>query len=329
MYDFSYMPQKRASYGNYFIINKSLTIETKIIGYKNQGECVLIFVRVDNGICFSALIDCYMTNSIDKVSEILDMYHVQNLNFLCWTHPDLDHSKGLKKVFEKYVDKKTQIWIPEGIEAHEIECSKEVQELFSMLKECVIDYSKGYSVYTASDVKELSCYDTYCFAKGLNEYVLSIMGYTPNSKLIRRQNYLNQFIKNDRSIFCVFRLGEVRIFLTGDIENQTIQMLPKGVDSHAHILKIPHHGSETSIEMIDVCSEGCDVACSTVYRMGKSRLPNDEVMKQYSLGSKLLYCTGGQDQEQEKYEYGIVTVYTDVLNNLYEVKMEGNARLLG
>ena len=71
MYDFSYMPQKRASYGNYFIINKSLTIETKIIGYKNQGECVLIFVRVDNGICFSALIDCYMTNSIDKVSKIL------------------------------------------------------------------------------------------------------------------------------------------------------------------------------------------------------------------------------------------------------------------
>lgn len=106
--------------------------------------------------------------------------------------------------------------------------------------------------------------------KGINEYPLRICVYAPNSKLIRKQNYMEKFIKNDRSIFCVLGLGDIRIFLTGDIENKTISMLPSGlIDTHAHILKIPHHGSDTSTEMLGVCSEGCEVACNTVYRAGK------------------------------------------------------------
>lgn len=330
MYEFLYAPQRSRSYKNNFIVKEKLTIETKIIGYKNQGECILIFIRVDDVISFSALIDCYMIASVDKISDILREYHVSKLNFLCWTHPDLDHSKGLNKIIEKYVNEKTQIWIPEGVEAHEVECSREVQKLFEKLKQCIVNNDSDYSVYSASDVKDLLCYETYCFTRnGLERYPLSIIGYAPNSKIIRKQTYLDNFIKNDRSIFCVLILGQVRIFLTGDIENSTIELLPIDIiENNAHIMKIPHHGSDTSTEMIEVCSGGCDVACSTVYRMGSSRLPLDEVMEQYSLTSEFLYCTGSKDKEKEQYEYGMVTVNTNVLDYTYFVETEGNAELV-
>lgn len=326
MYEISYSSSRSSRYHNYFTINEKLTIETKIIGYRNQGECILIFIRVDGVIAFSALTDCYMTASVDKISDILDEYHVSKLNFLCWTHPDFDHSRGMKKIIQKYVDENTQIWIPEGIESYSIKCSEKVRELFCELKECVVGYG-AYNVYTVSDKKDLLCYDTYCFAKGYEEYVLKITAYAPNSRLIRKQNYLDQFVKNNHSIFFILELGNVKIFLTGDIEDETIDKLPQGVSDYAHIIKIPHHGSDTSTRILETC-RASDVSCSTVYRVGKVNLPLQEVLGKYALNSDELYCTGSMDANKEQYEYGILTVYTDVLEERYTTAIEGNAELI-
>ena len=49
-------------------------------------------------------------------------------------------------------------------------------------------------------------YNSVCFQKDMNGYPLEIISYAPNSKIIRKQNYMDQFIKNDRSIFFVLAL---------------------------------------------------------------------------------------------------------------------------
>lgn len=186
-------------------VEKQLTIETYIIGYKNEGEAILFFIRADGGISFSGLVDCFQTDDIHKVKEILERNGIQSLDFLCWTHPDLDHSKGLKEMVEDYTSSKTCIWIPEGVDVKEITCSKEVQKLFVQLKEQTMD-SKA-NVYSASDRKDLLYYNSICFQKDTTMFPVEIISYAPNSKIIRRQNYIEKFIKNDRSIFFVTFVG--------------------------------------------------------------------------------------------------------------------------
>ncbi len=311
---------------NFFVSNE-LEIETVLIGYKNEGEAILFFVICDGKVSFSGLIDCYETSDNNKVNEILIEKKVNQLDFICWTHPDIDHSKGLKKIIDKFATENTSIWIPEGVEDCDIICSEEVKNFFNSLKELLKSRKSKYNVYSTSDKKELLYYDSRCFHKDAKKFPLELTSYSPNSCLIRKKTYCDSFKKNDRSIFFSLSLGKIVILFTGDIEDETIELLPNEfADRHIHILKIPHHGSETSTKFLNHIDK-CDIAFSTVYRKGKSNLPNELVMNNYKNKSELLYCTGNKDKEKEEKKYGIVKVITNVLKDEYEVYLDGNALL--
>ena len=179
---------KISRYKQVVYFEKDLCIETYVIGYKNEGESILFFVRADGGISFSGLVDCYKLDDVDKVKDILQENEIEKLDFICWTHPDLDHSKGLVDIIKNYVSQKTNIWIPEGVDAQEITCSKDVKELFIQLKKCMIDMDAEYNVYSASDRKDMMGYNSICFQKGVDIFPLEIISYAPNSKIIRKQN---------------------------------------------------------------------------------------------------------------------------------------------
>lgn len=156
---------------------------------------------------------------------------------------------------------------------------------------------------------------------------MEITSYAPNSKIIRKQNYMDKFIKNDRSVFFVLALGNVRIFLTGDVEDATIEKIPVNFfGKHIHIMKIPHHGSDSSEKMLDLGWQECDIACSTVYRKGCSDLPLSSIMEQYSEVAQYLLCTGKADKSKETEKYGVVKIVTDVIENKFSTYMEGNEK---
>lgn len=160
----------------------------------------------------------------------------------------------------------------------------------------MIDTDAEYNVYSASDRKDMMGYNSICFQKGVDIFPLEIISYAPNSKIIRKQNYTDKFIKNDRSVFFVLALGSARIFLTGDVEDSMIEKIPSNFfEKHIHIMKIPHHGSDSSGKMLDLGWQVCDVACSTVYRKGHSDLPLANIMKRYSEVLQYLLCTGIAD----------------------------------
>ena len=313
-------------YDNMFYFSNSLMLETYIVGYKSQGESVVFFVRADGNIRFSGLVDCYKLSDYDIVQELLNEKKVENLNFLCWTHPDNDHSKGLSEIIKNYVNEKTYIWIPEGVDAQEIECSSDVKKLFEELKESVITSYDKRNVYSTSDVKNLMCYNSVCFQRGCKAFPLNITAYAPNSKVIRKQIYLDRFIKNDRSIFIEVSIGDAALLLSGDIENGTINMIPKRYfNKNVHILKIPHHGSDSSTDFLELGWDFCDVACSTVYRNGRCNLPLDVVMNQYKNKTSYLYCTGKYRPIDENEKYGVLQITTDIINNTYDTAIYGNA----
>ena len=326
MYNICAKTNNLTKYKSRIFIKDTLEIETYIIGYQIQGEAILFFIRADKGITFSGLIDCYRNSKTDKIKGIMEENNVDKLNFLCWTHPDYDHSNGMEEILGTYVDDKTVIWIPEGVEEGEIQCSTNVRKLFAHLRQCVLDERANYNVYSASDKKDLMYYNSVCFQKDMDYFPLEILSYAPNSKIIRKQMYLDKYIKNDRSIFFTLALGDVRIFLTGDIEDETISRIPTCfLDEHIHIMKIPHHGSSSSTKVLEWGEGKCDVACSTVYRNGKQNLPVSEVMEQYRKQAQLLFCTGQREMENEVVDYGVVKIVTNVLERTFETFVEGNA----
>ena len=326
MYDMYSSGGSNSSFKKIIFFEEKLVIETYLIGYKLEGEAVLFFVRTDGAISFSGIVDCFCTVENDKVTEILKKNKVDKLDFICWTHPDFDHSKGLKDIIDMYASEKTSIWIPEGIDAKEITCSQEVQKLFEYLRECTTNIVSEYNVYSISDRKDMMFYNSVCFQKDMNGYPLEIISYAPNSKIIRKQNYMDQFIKNDRSIFFVLALGDVRIFLTGDVEDDTLEKIPSNYfGNHVHIMKIPHHGSDSSVKMLDLGCYECDVACSTVYRKGSNNLPLSNVMEEYDKRTQFLMCTGKSDKNNENENYGIIKIETDILAHTFSTQMEGNA----
>lgn len=317
-----------SNYKHVIYFKDTLYIKTYIVGYKKQGEAVLFFVLTDNKISFSGLVDCFKTKELNYVEKILVDNKIEKLNFICWTHPDFDHSNGLRDIIQKYVSKETDIWIPEGIDSKEITCSNEVRKLFEELRRDVVNFDTDYNVYSASDKKDLLAYNSVCFVKDIDSYPLEMNSYAPNSKIIRKQHYLDRFIKNDRSIFLVIALGDTRIYLTGDIEDETIERIPSNfLKEHIHIMKIPHHGSDTSLGALNFGDGQCDVACSTVYRVGKSKLPLNDVMNLYISNSKGVYCTGNKDETQEESDYGVIEIVTNVVDNKYSINVEGNAIL--
>ena len=56
--------------------------------------------------------------------------------------------------------------------------------------------------------------------------------------------------ENDRSLVLRLQYGDIRLLLTGDIEQATERwLLAQGADVRADILKVPHHGSKTSTSL--------------------------------------------------------------------------------
>lgn len=326
MYDIYSLRDNNFSYKKRFFFEEKLIIETYLIGYKIQGESILFFIRTDGNISFSGIVDCFCIAKNNKVKEILKKNNVDKLDFICWTHPDYDHSKGLKDIINNYASEETNIWIPESVDTEDVTCSKEVQELFAFLKNCTINSDSQYNVYSVSDRKDMMFYDSVCFQKDTNEYPLEITSYAPNSQIIRKQHYMDEFIKNDRSIFFVLALGNVRIFSTGDVEDATLERIPSSYfKNNVHIMKIPHHGSKTSTKMLDLGWDECDIACSTVYRSGGSDLPLPNVMNEYSKLTQHLICTGKSDKNDETEKYGVVKIETDVLAHTFSIHLDGNA----
>lgn len=95
-----------------------LQIKLYVIGYKEQGESIIMFFvdSVKDTVVYSIVIDsCLANDGSSKTIEILNKKHVNKINILCWTHPDTDHTLGIDALVKDYCDKTTKILIPYGL----------------------------------------------------------------------------------------------------------------------------------------------------------------------------------------------------------------------
>lgn len=189
-----------------------------------QGDCILIRTSREN-----VLVDSGPKNDrFDAGERIIVPYLMEHrigyLDMFFITHEHADHIGGAKYILGTIPTGK--IAIPEvGVRLD----NEEWQE--GLLRDVNIDQEKIVKLQAGNNLQ---------FASGLSLKVLS-----PRETL-----YLTSSDANNNSLVLVLEYLDKKILLTGDMELEQMQAITnRGADWNANFIKIPHHGSASSLDI--------------------------------------------------------------------------------
>lgn len=129
---------------------------------------------------------------------------------------------------------------------------------------------------------------------------------------------IERLSENNKSLLLSLNYKEFNILLTGDIEREAELNLLARIPSNVHIMKIAHHGSNTSTtnEFLEIARP--EYSIISVGRNNQFNHPNDEVIKRLEGINTRIYRTD---------EMGLIKVYLDKGLNIHPF-IETNHRSL-
>ena len=321
---------------------QNLQLHVHVIGYYPLGECILIVLydKADNVVVKSILVDCYVGNiGKDQLSKKLNEYGISSdnpLDMIIWTHPDQDHSKGIGIIAQQFTGKNTYMVLPDGF-------SFKMPWKAGIISSIQLLLARGRTGFTMERVntsthrKNPDEYMSLQFDDGVMKPIeCSIEILTPNgAQVIRKVDGKKKLHNNDISISMIVHCGDLDLYLGGDVENDAIKVVPDYKMSKVCFVKIPHHASDTSIELCDVINRNNELkksnneyliditAVSTCYQLGRNRLPQEEVLRIYKSFTKEIYLTDNKQQRVDG--YGICSFVYDVVAKEYIATCDGDA----
>lgn len=308
-----------------------LRVKIFVIGYKNQGESIIIlFIDAGEEGCpvkYSIVIDCYKYNKRNITDEILRRYSVGTISMLCWTHPDLDHSVDIDTLIKKYCKESTQILLP----AHFYNEPSDIITINNKTLRGAVD-----KVFNLNRLKKRTVTNISVTDRGYNEIkslkfagvdksvFVSVNAVTPISSILanyvkKRNHNVN---KNELSISFIINIDGYYLYFGGDTINGHIDAINPAFLEQCRFVKIPHHSSDTSTNLLSYLPQEIDTACTTIF--SARNLPKESVLQGYcSIGK--VFSTGSNNNK--KYNYGVVEYEYDFSKEEAEmnVKLHGNA----
>jgi len=286
-----------------------------VLGYYPEGESIFIVLYDESSRkpLKTILADCYEQNGINIFESVLDLYNIQDekLDYLIWTHPDHDHSVGFSNIVNKYTSRKTIVIYPEGMPIFSILKNMQTSKSwYAIIKNKVLGKYCVESVNTSNH----RCYPllySSSYSDGVYDPIIfSIEILTPfatqNSRNILFNNSHNA---NVISISFIIRLGNLGFYFGGDTEDMAIKEIERDRFRDLYFVKIPHHGSDTSIILPGILTDLLDenespqiVSITTGYHKGRSNLPAHSVLDLYKSNSTKILITE-DDRHQNKYGY--------------------------
>lgn len=208
----------------------------------------------------TALIDCGTRYDGDDILAFLSSLNITKLDYVFGTHPHDDHMGGMLEVIQ-------------GIEVGklvvpEVEKGKVTSNWYKSLE-------KAYTNYNVIRPKVGDVYE-------LGDATMTVLGpidTTPSNV-------------NNYSTILMVSFGEMDILFTGDAETSTEKdLLESGVNLDAEILKIGHHGSDTSSSdaFLDAVSPEYGLLSTAVGN--KHDHPIGEIMDRYEKRGIEIYRT--------------------------------------
>ena len=308
-----------------------LRVKIFVIGYKNQGESIIIlFIDAGEEGCpvkYSIVIDCFKYNKRNITDEILRHYSVSTVSMLCWTHPDLDHSVDIDTLIKKYCKESTQILLPE----HFYNESSDIITINNKTLRGAVD-----KVFNLNRLKKRTVSNIRVTDRGYNEIkslkfagvdrnvFASVNAVTPISSIL--SSYVKEgkhnVNKNELSISFIINIDEYYLYFGGDAMNNHIDAINPAFIEHCRFVKIPHHSSDTSTNLINYLPQEIDTACTTIF--STHNLPKEFVLRKYCSMGKV-FSTGGHNNK--KYNYGVIEYEYDFSKEEVDmnVRLHGNA----
>lgn len=183
------------------------------VHFINVGQGDSTFIELPNG--KNVLIDGGTRSNGQTVLEYLNDLKVETIDYLIATHPHEDHIGGLVNVVKEYNIGK--IYMPD--KAH---TTIVFEDLLLAIQE------KGYSI------KKAQAGDVLFEEEGLSMKILAPSGMSGSN--------LNNYSVANRLVF-----RDTAFVFTGDAEQKSEKdMVESGYDLEADVLKIGHHGGDTS-----------------------------------------------------------------------------------
>ena len=184
--------------------------ENKLIAhFIDVGQGDSSFIELPNG--DTMLIDAGISSSGDDIIEYIEDLGYQDIDYVVATHPHADHIGGMAEVIDAF--EIGSIYMPKAVST-----SKTYENLLETIQD------KGLSIHTGRAGVEV-----------LNTDDLTILMFAPV-----QEEYSNL---NNYSIVLKITYGDTSFLYTGDAEDSLDEITG---DIKADVLKVGHHGSDTS-----------------------------------------------------------------------------------
>lgn len=295
---------------------ENLLIKIFVIGYKKRGESIVVLFldKSANTVIYSIVIDSFKYCNINKTIEILNSYKIESIDILCWSHPDLDHTWGIDELLKVYCDDTTKIILPFALSdpafnsyKHNKRDKEYLEYVFSLNK-----ISQQACISSSVAPNEFSRVDSFTIMDVVDKISVTIDTLSPHSTYV---NYLittkGKIDKNQLSTVLFVKVNSYKFVFCSDIENDSIRFLNKAAFSNPIFIKIPHHGSQTSDDILSIMDTSLSntISCSTIYH--RHKLPNSIIMNRYSDCCAQVDCTGSNGTDL----FGIVEYSFDLFEH--------------
>ena len=283
------------------------TLEMTVIDI-GQGDC--IFLQFPDGQTMVMDAGTSKGGSYASIEEYLQLRGVDYLDYVFITHTDQDHIRYMPDIFENY-------------EVHNIYMPRITDEMITTQtwKEVLtaID-NEEYTDENGETVKSNIYYNVGDYKIEGTNWVMNCHSFLEEDYPGIDANWTNGHVKNGVSPICFLEYADRVIVLTGDSNdvNEPV-LLERGVlDVDADVLKVAHHGAESSTcqEFLDAVD--CEYAIISYGEGNSYKHPHSELMSRLQN-----YADPTPDGDYNGYKY----IYETAKDGNVSVYVDGNGAL--
>jgi competence protein ComEC len=228
------------------------------ITFLDVGQGDAAFIRFPDG--KTMLIDGGLNmRGYDSGERVLNPFlcyeGVRKIDLLLLSHPDNDHGGGFEHILREFGVKRAL-----GVPHRDLPAPTH-QSLHEIIDLKGIPHELGYA--GAIDLTPTARID---LLHPLNEASINLMdGDVNNDSLVVKITY-----------------GDFRILFTGDIEQSAEEaLIASGHDLRAEVIKVPHHGSQTSSSVALIDAVHPQYAVFSLGERNKFNFPSERVVNRY------------------------------------------------
>lgn len=284
-----------------------------VVGYKGQGESIVVLFRDAAKVAFSMVIDCYEVKDYNITKSILKKYGVKSLNVMCWTHPHWDHTKGIDGLFETYFGDDTIVFFPQYyfgdhkkslLQKQCLQAPAIFDKIWDKVKDLPDRHNRFRTISGYGDKTNLYPMLLSFADKLTQDRMVCFYFLTPSCDL------LNEYAIEDKdsgkpnefSISFMMSIDGYGFFFGGDVENESADNIENSIVEEFRWIKVPHHCSSGAKSIAERLGPKVDFSVSTVHN--PSGLPHKDIQNIYAQQDRLLHMT--ELVAEKKKKYGVV-----------------------